>query len=341
MAYAGARGDTEKAMARSLNLNLPQTRLHPTFNYLDVSLAKRGQGSREKDGEGFKLHAVNTLWGQKGYKFLAQFLDLLAQNYGAELRILDFINQPDESRVAINQWVSDQTEGKIKDLVPEGMIDQLTRLILTDAIFFKATWEYPFNANSTAEDIFYLNDGKDITIPMMRQTKSFRYTEGDNYQAVELSYDGQKLSLTILLPKMGQYNNFEDKLDQGLVKGILRDLTLQQVALTLPRFQYNFSFSVKEALSTLGMGIAFTEKADFSGINGEHNISIKDVLHQAFVAVDEEGTTAAAATAVIMTTKSMPILITEMKVDHPFIFFIRDVATESLIFLGRVLNPTK
>jgi len=341
MAYAGARKDTEKAMAESLKFHLSQDRLHPAFNYLDLHLTKLVHGATRNGGEVFKLHAVNTLWGQKGYKFLAQFLDTLAQNYGSDLRILDFTNEPEKSRVAINLWISDQTEDKIKDLVPEGVIDQLTRLILTNAIYFKAIWKYPFDASSTTEDIFHLTDGKDITVPMMKQTISFRYSEGDIYQAIELPYEGENLSLLILLPKIGQSNTFEENLDERLVKNIVRVLKPQEVALTLPRFQCNFNFSLKDTLSTLGMGIAFTGEADFSGMNSEHKLSIQDVLHQAFVAVDEAGTTAAAATAVIITTKFMRMLITEMKVDRPFVFLIRDIATESLLFLGRVLNPVR
>jgi serpin B len=341
MAYAGARGDTEQAMANSLKFSLPQDRLHSAFNYLDISLSGRGQGARGKDGEGFKLHVVNTLWGQKDYKFLSRFLDVLAQNYGAELRILDFINKPDESRVAINLWISDQTGGNIKDLVPEGVISQLTRLILTNAIYFNAAWKYPFNENSTVDDAFHLIDGLEITVPMMQQTKSFRYSEGEDYQAVDLLYDGQELSMVILLPKTGNFRAFEDKLDQGLVKAIIQDLKMQEVALTMPKFEYSFSFSLKEALSILGMRIAFTGEANFSGMNGQYDLSIQDVLHKAFVAVDETGTKAAAATAVIMAVKFMPMVTTEMKVDRPFIFFIRDIPTESLIFTGRVLNPGK
>ena len=168
MAYAGARGDTEKAMAESLNLSMPQARLHPTLNYLDLHLAKRGRGSRGKGGESFALHAINAIWGQKDYKFTSQFLDILAQNYGAGLKLLDFVNEREKSRAAINQWISNQTEGKIKDLVPEGVIDQLTRLILTNAIYFKARWQYPFYVDSTADEIFHCSDAKSVYVDEFR-----------------------------------------------------------------------------------------------------------------------------------------------------------------------------
>jgi serpin B len=341
LAYAGARGETEMAMAKALSLTLPQTRLHAALNDLDLSLARRAQEVKGQEAAGFQLHVVNALWGQKGYKFLSQFLDTLAEYYGAELRVLDFAGAAEESRVAINQWISDETEEKIRDLVPEGVIDPLTRLILTNAIYFKAAWQYPFNASATAEDIFHLANDIDITVPMMQQTKSFRYTESEDFQAVELPYGGSELAMVILLPKAGKFLAFEENLGEDLFRTITEGLTMQEVALTLPKFEYDFSFGLKETLSTLGMRIAFTSEADFSWIDGKYDLCIQDVLHKAFVAVDEAGTTAAAATAVIMTLKAIAALAMEMKVDHPFIFFIRDIPTGSLLFIGRVLNPAK
>ena len=341
MAYAGARGDTKRAMAEALHFNLPTDCLHPAFNSLDLQFKERGQGAKGMDEEGFRLHVVNAIWGQKGYDFLAQFLDVLAQNYGAGLRILDFINETEQSRVAINKWISDQTEERIKDLVPKGAIDQLTRLVLTNGIYFSAAWEFPFNKNSTSDDIFHLMGDMDITIPLMQQTRSFRYAEGDRYQAVELAYDGHELSMLILLPKVGEFDAFEGLLNAEFVREIIGKLELNEVVLTMPKFEYESSFGLKEALSTLGMRGAFAGDADFSGMNGESDLSIQDVLHKAFVSVDEAGTKAAAATAVIMGMKLMPALAIEMKIDRPFIFLVRDIPTDSIIFLGRVLNPAK
>jgi serpin B len=339
LAYAGAQGQTEKSMAEALKFSLPRDRLHQVFNKLDLMLKERGQGARGTEGAGFKLHAVNALWGQKGCKFLSQFLDVLAQNYGAELQILDFINETEHSRNTINRWITEQTEGRINELIPEGVIDQLTRLILTNAIYFNAAWKYPFNKNSTTDDIFHPLEGADISIPMMKQTKSFRCSEGDNYQAVELPYDGQELSLVILLPRSGEFTIFEDNLNSEFVKEIIKELELNEVSLTMPKFEYESAFSLKDSLATLGMKTAFGGEADFSGMNGGHDLLIQDVLHKAFISADEDGTTAAAATAVIMTMKFMPALAKEIKIDRPFIFFIRDIPTNSIIFLGRVLNP--
>jgi serpin B len=315
--------------------------LHPAFNSLDLQLKQRGQGAKSKDEEGFRLHVVNAIWGQKDYKFLGEFLDVLAQNYGAGLRIADFINETEQSRVTINKWVSDQTEERIKDLVPQGAINQLTRLVLTNAIYFNAAWQYPFDENATSDGLFHLLSDSDVTVPMMKQTESFRYTEGADYQVVELPYDGQELSMVILLPKAGRFDAFEEKLDAGFIKTIIGNLETHEVSLTMPKFEYESSFGLKEVLSTLGMGVAFTPDADFSGMDGKRDLLIQDVLHKAFVSVDEAGTEAAAATAVIVGLTAIPVQPVEVKIDRPFIFLIRDIPTDSIIFIGRVLNPAE
>ncbi len=339
MTYAGARGDTEQQMADALQFYLIQNQLHPAFNFLDQELASRGEGAQGKDGEGFRLNIVNAIWGQKDYTFLTSFLDTLARNYGAGLRILDFINETEPSRIAINDWVSEETEGRIENLIPQGAINQMTRLVLTNAIYFNAAWQYPFDESATFDGLFHLLSGSDVTVPMMKQTESFRYTEGNDYQAIELSYDGQELSMVILLPKDGQFDTFEKELDAELVKAIIDKLETCQVALTMPKFEYESSFDLKEALSTLGMKVAFTADADLSGMNGKRDLFIQDVLHKAFVSVDEAGTEAAAATAVIVGLTAVPPEPITVTIDRPFIFLIRDIPTGSIIFVGRVLNP--
>ncbi|MFC2022597.1 serpin family protein [Chloroflexota bacterium] len=338
MTYTGARGQTEADMASALSFLLSQDRLHPAFNSLDLQLSSRGKGAQGQDGEGFRLNVVNAIWGQRDYQFLAEFLDTLAENYGAGLRILDFINQTEESRITINDWVSEQTEGKIEGLIPQGAIDIMTRLVLTNAIYFNAAWQYPFEEEATADGTFYLLGGGEVTVPMMMQSESFRYARGDGYQAVELPYDGRELSMVILLPEDGQFSAFEQSLDAELVEAIIREMGTKEVALTMPKFEYEASLGLKETLSTLGMGVAFTGGADFSGMDGTRGLMIQDVLHKAFVSVNEAGTEAAAATAVIMGRSSMPERV-EMKVDRSFLFLIRDIETGSIIFVGRVFNP--
>ena len=339
MTYAGARGDTEKQMADTLQFYLSQNQLHPAFNSLDQELASRGEGAQGKDGEGFRLNIVNAIWGQKDYAFLTSFLDTLAENYGAGLRILDFVNETEPSRITINDWVSDETESRIKDLIPQGAISQMTRLVLTNAIYFNAAWQYPFEEGATSPGVFYLLNGEEVTVPMMEQQESFSYGEGDNYQVIELPYDGQELSMVIFLPDSGQFETFERVLEYQRVEDIIENLERREVRLTMPKFEFDTSFGLKKTLINVGMPAAFSASADFSGMTGEKDLFISDVIHKAFVSVDEAGTEAAAATAVIMELTAMPETPVEVTLDRPFIFLIRDIETGAILFVGRVMNP--
>jgi len=352
MTYAGARQSTEQQIADTLHFTLPQDRLHPVFNSLDMELSQRGQGAKGKDEKGFRLNIVNAIWGQKGFTFLQNFLDTLAENYGAGIRLLDFISAPESARVTINDWVSEQTEGKIKDLIPTGAISPLTRLVLTNAIYFNAAWLNTFSKDLTMDGTFHLLNGNEVTVPMMHQTEQLAYTEGSNYQAVELPYDGREISMLILLPQAGKFTDFEGSLDADKVGDIVKALEPRRVGLTMPKFEFTSSFSLNEVLKTMGMPLAFTptppsgicsnEYANFSGMGGRCDLYISDVIHKAFVSVDESGTEAAAATAVVMVTSSLPIgEPVSFVIDRPFIFLIRDIQTGTILFIGRVMNPGK
>jgi serpin B len=341
MTWAGARGGTETAMAKALSFALNQDKLHPAFNAIDLQLKERGKGAKGKDGEGFRLNIVNAIWGQKDYQFLPAFLDVLSQNYGAGLRLLDFIKETEKSRVTINDWVAEQTEQRIKDLIPQGVITVDTRLVLTNAVYFNAAWLHQFNKGATSDGQFTLLNGSKVTVPMMRQMESFRYAQGTDYQAIELPYDGQELSMVVLLPSAGQFEAFEKSLDAKRLEAIIGGIARSTVNLTMPKFEFESSFGLKDALTSLGMGVAFTDGADLSGMNGKRDLFIQDVIHKAFVAVDEEGTEAAAATAVVVGVTSAPVEQAAMTINRPFIFLIRDTATGAIIFVGRVLNPTK
>ena len=339
MTYAGARGETAQQMAETLQFILDQDRLHPAFNWLDSELASRGEGAQGKDDEGFRLNIANAIWGQKDYTFLPDFLDVLAENYGAGLRAMDFMTQAEESRLAINEWISDQTEGRIENLIPPGAIDAFTRLVLTNAIYFNAAWENRFDKDMTANGPFYLLDGGQVTVPMMKQTESFGYTEGEGYQAVELLYDGDELSMVILLPASGTFQAFEEGLQFQQISDIISGLQPSAVSLTMPRFEFDSEFSLTDTLTGMGMQDAFSGAADFSGMTGNRELFISDVIHKAFVSVNEDGTEAAAATAVVMPTAMPPEPTVEVTIDRPFIFLIRDVDTGTILFVGRVLNP--
>jgi serpin B len=338
MTYAGARGETERQMADVLHFGPEQ--LHPAFNRLDLELASRGQGAQSKDGEGFRLHIVNAIWGQDGFKFLNAFLDLLAENYGAGLRTLDFAQDPEAARSVINDWVNEQTEERIKDLIPRGVINPLTRLVLTNAIYFNAAWANPFDTEQTVDGTFHLLDGSKTTVPMMQQQALFGYAGRQGLKVVELPYDGHELSMVILLPEEGAFASMENDLDAKHISGLLDRLTYQEVTLTMPKFKVESDFGLAETLQAMGMTDAFSSNADLSGMDGTQELFIQDVVHKAFVDVDEAGTEAAAATAVIIALKAMPRQPVQVTIDRPFVFFIRDIQTNTVLFVGRIVDPT-
>jgi len=332
--YAGARNQTATEMANVLHFTLPQERLHPAFDWLDLTLA-------HQSGKGFQLNIANALWGQKGYTFLDSFINTLGQNYGAGMRLLDFANQSEPSRVAINNWVSDQTKGKIKDLTPQGVIDDQTRLVLTNAIYFHALWLKPFDKSSTSDGVFHLIDDSNVTVSMMTQTNWFAYTSGNGCQAVELPYKDSNMSMVILLPDSGNFTSFESKLSASFANQIISDLGSCRVALTMPKFKYEYACSLADTLVAMGMPTAFSDAADFSGMTGNPNLKITNVLHKAYISVDETSTEASAGSAVVMgpTAAEPPPQPVIMTIDHPFIFLIRDLYTGTILFIGRVMNP--
>ena len=338
MTYGGARNDTAQQMADTLHYTLPPDRLHPAFNGLDQTLASRREAV-DAEGGRFRLNIVNQLFGLIGYEFVQDYLDLIAENYGAGLRLLDFLNAAEESRVVINDWVADQTEQRIEDLIPPGMISAATRLVLVNAIYFDAGWSDKFSEERTRDGSFYLLDGGEASARLMRQTTSYGYAAGDGYQAVELPYEGGKLAMVILLPDSGRFAEFEGTMDQLRAETVIADLQYREVDLTMPRFTFKWSRGLANVLSAMGMPIAFSGAADFSGISVE-GLAISEVIHKAFVAVDEEGTEAAAATAVVVVGTAAPETPVEVVVDRPFIFLIRDLETGTILFLGRVVDPT-
>ena len=344
LTYAGAKGETESQMADTLQFLLPQDKLHPTFNALDLELASRDKGPEDAEEEGFRLNITNAVWGQKDYEFLDSFLDLLAESYGAGVRRVDFRGSPEESRITINDWVAERTEDKIKDLIPPDIISGLTRLVLTNAIYFNAGWQYAFEEGGTQTAPFHLLDGSRVDVPMMRTTEGFGYARGEGYQAVDLPYVGHELSMTIMLPDMGRFREFEDRLDAALVRRIIGDIADHYVDLKMPKFEFESQFLLADTFQEMGMANAFDPAvAEFSGMNGKSCLAgdegclyIRDVVHKAFVSVDEKGTEAAAATAVAMQIESAKPQPVDVTIDRPFIFLIRDRGTDATLFVGRV-----
>ncbi len=332
MAYAGARGETERQMAETLRFTLPQDRLHPAFAQLSLTLAGRN---------GLELSIANSLWGQTGYPFLPSFLCLLGEVYGAPLQELDFLADPEAARRTINRWVEEETRGRIQDLIPPMGITEETRLVLANAVYFKAAWLFPFPEGATRDAPFHLLDRREVLVPTMVVQAPLDYFAGDGYQAVELPYNGGEASLVILLPDPGCFEEFEQSLDTERLTQCLERLEKKDVLLFLPKFTFTSEFSLGEILAGLGMPDAFSDQADFSGMTGRRDLVIDDVYHKAFVGLDEAGTEAAAATAVVMVMGLPPKPPVEVRVDRPFLFLIRDQETGTILFLGRVLNPAR
>lgn len=338
MTYSGAKGETEAQMAEVLNFPA-QSQTHPAFNALDLMLEETDI-ILDKDQEPMQLDIANAVFAEQTFAFLPDFLDTLSVNYGAGVRLMDFANNPDPSRKEINQWVSDETKDKINDLLPENAVTTSTKMVLVNAIYFKADWLSPFDANDTYDGTFTLLDGSEVTVPMMGQRMGIPYYVGNGYAAAELPYAGESAVMTVLVPDAGRFEEVESQLNGAMFKEMLANLAPADVTLRMPKFEYESSFMLSDTLASMGMPLAFDEnRADFSGMTDQQALYIGNVIHKAFVAVDEEGTEAAAATAVIMEGASAVMPENELYIDRPFIYFIRDVESGQILFIGRVLNP--
>lgn len=317
MTYAGTGGETRKEMKTALNMTLDDSRVHQVYNKLELAL------NINEDQNIFKI--VNSIWPSKDFAFEQNYLDTLLVNYGATLRTLDYLNQPDESRKTINSWVEDKTEGKITALIPEGAISTMTKMILSNATYFKAAWEHPFDSNSSKKGIF----NNTIETDFMSQTEVFPYFEDENLQAIKLNYKTGKNSMVLILPKGDSYD----------IKG---DFTKHRVTLKMPKFEFTSkSMSLTEILKKLGMKSAFdSNKADFSMMSQSSSLYISDILHKAFIKVDEQGSEAAAATtALLNTTGYEEVPTAELTLDKPFVYMIIDNETKLILFMGRMIKP--
>jgi serpin B len=342
MAYAGALGTTASEMAIAMHFTLPPERLQPAFDALDLALSSRGEGKLGADGGPLRLHVVNAAWAERTYNFNSEYLDILATNYGAGINLVDFITGAESARLTINTWVADQTEQKIKDLLPSGSVDSLTRLVLTNAVYFNAAWLQPFDPQNTRDGSFTLLDGATVTTKFMGdELSSVPAMQGSGFSAVALPYQDDRLSMLVVVPDSGTFSSFESSLDAAKVDSIVAGLTNQRVILGLPRFKIETSAELADMLRSLGMSLAFLPgQADFSGMDGTNNLYISRVIHKAFINVAEKGTEAAAATGVVMSTTSMPTGLS-IQANRPFLYLLRDQPTGAILFMGRVLDPTK
>ena len=340
MTYAGARGETERQMREVLHYTLGED-VHPAFADMQAALEARSTTEDPEDGEdvdAFRLAVANAIWGREGYAFAEDYLALLEEHYGAGLRRADFTGDPDGERRRINEWIAGETEGRIDDLLPPGSLSPSTVLVLTNAIYFLAGWQFPFDPEDTENAQFTALDGTESTVPMMRRDLRTNYASVPGAEAIELPYVGGDVSMLLLLPEAGTFESFERDLTADRLFGIFEALGDASGDVRLPRFSYEYEVKLSEALAELGMPVAFGSGADFSGmVEGGGGPWIDEVFHKAFVSVDEEGTEAAAATAVVM-VESAPATSFDLTFDRPFIFCVRDRPTDAVLFLGRVVD---
>jgi len=333
MTYAGAKGDTKKDMARVLHFSEDQKAVCRGFSLLD-------KGMNLQDG-GVELNTANALWAQNGLTFLEDYLGIMERCYGAGLKRADFIHSSEEARLVINSWVENQTRQKIKDLIKKGIIRGDTRLVLTNAIYFKGRWEKRFRREDTRQAPFHTGAAETIDVPMMYLSSSLRVNRFDSFTAIEMPYTGGGFSMFIFLPEAKDgLKNLEDLLVQGHVSSWVDRLCRsdkKDVHVYLPRFTLTSEFRMGRTLSSMGMSSAFGGQADFSGMTGGRDLCISEVVHKAFIDVNEEGTEAAAATAVVM-RKSVSRAV-EFRADHPFVYLIRDNTNGCILFIGRVVTP--
>src|SRR4051812_6471844 len=337
MTRAGANGETARQIDAVLRASVAGD-LDAGHNAIDQAIAKRpGKYKIGDQTYELELATANRLWGQKGFSFEPAFLDRLATAYGAGMQIVDYKTAAEPSRRTINDWVAPRTKDRIKALTPEGVIDAQTRLVLTNAIYLKASWLMRFDDATSAP--FTRLDGSRVDAQLMHQFETLRYGTGDGYQLVAMPYAGG-LSMIAIVPDASRFAAVEGALDPAKLRAAIDAMKPRGVNLSLPKFTFRYAARLKDPLAAMGMPIAFSDAADFSAMTKQEALTIAEVLHQAFIAVDEKGTEAAAATAVVMRLTSAPAAPVELNVDRPFLFAIQDDETGALLFMGRVTDPT-
>jgi serpin B len=339
MASAGAAGTTLDAFRNTLHISIPQQDFHGAMNTLDRELTSRGQGQQGTKGRPFKLSIVNQSFVQTGFSLEQSYLDLLATQYGTGLKLLDFEAQPEPSRVEINEFVSFHTADLIPELLGRGTITSATRVVLANAVYFNASWLSPFEKTATSPAAFTLNDGSTVQVPTMRDgAHPARSATVNGVEVVELPYQGNEVSMLLVMPPAGGLASLESSLDAAQLDAYLAALTPGQLEFTMPKFEIDLETQLGAPLKSQGLAVAFSDEADFSGMTGDRSLSISDVVHHAVIKVTEEGTEAAGATAVVFGVTSVPVT-RPVYVNRPFMFFIRDNQTGALLFMGHVVDP--
>jgi serpin B len=340
MVYAGARTTTAQAMSDWMYMDSDAEAFHQAMNALDLALADRElPADPEQDLDPVELRQANAFWSQTGYPWKQDYLDTLARHYGAGVYTVDFWTQPEISRRTINDWVEKRTRERIQDLLPEGSIKTNTVAVLTNAIYFKAPWSSVFDENFTQSGDFERKDGSTSSVEYMKQVAEYGHAEGAGWVAVELPFRGEDLSMVIVAPDAGTFDGFKSSMTAEALRNIVDSLSQQQVELSLPKFEFETQMQLSESFRNLGLAELF-EGPDLSGMVEGRLLSVDEAYHKTFVAVDEKGTEAAAATAVVIVETSAPTPDHTVALDRPFLFLIRDRATGVWLFFGQVLDPS-
>jgi serpin B len=341
MVYAGAAGTTASEMAATLHYTLPPARLHPAFNALDLALSNRGKGKLASDGGPMRVSIQNAVWAERDWVLKTDYLDTLAINYGAGVNLLNFSDSPEASREIINAWVAEKTEDRIHDLLPLGSISSATRLVLTNTVYLNAAWAQPFDTTLSRDGQFTRLDGQVVTTKFMGRQLTVPAGQGEGFTAVSLPYADERLSMVLLVPDAGKFAQMESALSAAWLTATLNGLTNQSVILSMPRFRLETKVELAEILKSLGMTAAFlAAEADFSGMDGTRALYLDEIHHKAMINLAEKGTEAAAATAATMRTVSLPMGL-DLNIDRPFLYFLRDNPTGAIVFMGRMLDPSK
>lgn len=341
MTYGGARSATREQMQETMRYTLGED-VHAAFADHRAAIESRATTTdpgNDEEVDAFQIAVANALWGREGFPFAEEYLALLSDHYEAGLRRAEFTEAPDAARARINEWVADATEDRIEDLLPRGSITPQTVLVLTNAIYFMASWDQEFDPENTEAGTFTTVDGATTTVPFMHQHLRAEYASIPGAEIVELPYVGREVSMVLILPDEGEFEAYERRLDADHLFGIFEELGDAAGDLAFPKFEFETKVPLSKALAELGMPDAFGGDADFGGmVEGEGSgLFLDEVYHQAYVSVDEEGTEAAAATAVAA-ADSMPPDWGELRFDRPFLFCIRDRPTDAVLFLGRVVD---
>lgn len=335
MTYAGANGNTAKEMADVLSIS-SIVDPHEQYKKLRTALEKR---------ESVKLHVANSLWPQKEYSFLKEYIRFTKEKYGVDITPVDYKKKTEKARTLINSWVSEKTMEKIPELIPSGTLNSLTKMVLVNAIYFKGDWKTPFKKQTTTTETFFKADGSSVKTKLMFKSEKFLYKEELGLQVIEMPYTDDNISMVVLLPnKKSGIVDLENALTLENLKKWISDLSLQKVNLHFPKFTLESGFLLGKKLAEMGMASAFNpNQADFSKMDGKkNNLFIGDVIHKTFIAVDEQGTEAAGATAVVMRAyASRPEPTPDFRADHPFIYLIMDRSTNTVLFMGRFSEPTE